>query len=392
MWSISRCFGTRACFSPINRAEDEEDPVQLPPELVEKIIAAVPYPHVLKARQLSREWRSKFSRVVNQVSDSWPEVFPAYYCKRRSRVEGYDVTHRCVKRLGRKKIKTGGLDALVTCFGTLLVAVDLIPGSTLPIAVLLNLLTRRGSIVFCPNTPVPLDGDCVVYLSPMLVPDGADHYELVVWFSVLGIRDDFCKVTVINVYSSRTDSWKEVGFEDELGGSQSGAYMDGSLYCIPDVLSKVQPVIVRFDTQSGIRSVITQVLHEDGVFGEWVHHAVVRCGSSILAVMFEINRRNESFHVKVMRLNTESFQLVELSRILLPYVDDMVDVNVNVFEYTVASSSKCIYILDEMTPHLVIKYDVNANKWYNLGPVPEKFTKQRNLFAFEPGLNPFLEP
>ncbi|KAL2643729.1 hypothetical protein R1flu_011316 [Riccia fluitans] len=406
----------RHCLNPHGAVEEDEDerdplcgpkvlgneenpvPLQLPEFLVEKIVAKVPFPHILKARQLSKQWKSKFSRVVAQVSPNWPEFYPAYFCKQRCRVEGYDREKRSIKRMGRRNIKPGGLDSSVTCCGTLMVAVEFIPELSYlqPMATVTNLLTRRSRKVICPITPFRFDGEVVMYSAPILAPFGTSHYELIIWFSLMTVPSEQFQMTGVQMYNSASDIWKIVMFEDPLGGSQSAAYVDGSLYCIPDLLSTARPVILKFD-RSGAKTTIFLPDVDDQIHAELVYQTLVGCGSRVLAVRFEYNRRIEEFQVRILRVDIQSLEVVELTKRTL-YVNTRF--LFETVQHPVVASSNSVYILDgapDMGESLMCikRYNVKTNTW-DMDFFPFNLQKNcwghRNLLVFEPGLNPFIVP
>ncbi|BBN01110.1 hypothetical protein MPTK1_2g04720 [Marchantia polymorpha subsp. ruderalis] len=61
---------------------EQED---FPKHLLEKIFGSIPFPEILKVRQLSTEWNRNFRTVVSMASRTWPTYCPLYILKVMSR-------------------------------------------------------------------------------------------------------------------------------------------------------------------------------------------------------------------------------------------------------------------------------------------------------------------
>ncbi|KAL2621944.1 hypothetical protein R1flu_002149 [Riccia fluitans] len=376
---------------------------ELPEVLVERIMTGIPFPDVLKVRELSREWRSKFSRVVIEEGSaidstrSWPEYFPTFLSKERSRVEGYDPVRSFEKHVEGVQTTSaeggsgpgGDWDVRVTGYGSLLVVFNLDYRHGQPFATVTNLVTRRKKELIWPIRPLEGSDRFYSFSWPILVFLGSDDYQLVSWYYEVEKISFQRKSTHFLVYNSSSATWIERSYpSDCIKDCYYGAYMDGSVYYILKPQAQNQPRIVRFNVMSGARTETGPIEQDDPLNGDWVHSTVVRCDRRIMAVMFEHN--GYSFKVKILQLKMDSFEFVKLSE----YSMSSKNLPISFYDIPVVASSGCIYILQLYTPVLTT-FHVNSNTWTSTTSIPEKFCKlevRRNLFVFETGLYPFVAP
>ncbi|KAL2621925.1 hypothetical protein R1flu_002130 [Riccia fluitans] len=373
----------------VNDKAQAGEKVEIPDFLVEKIFSKVPFPHILKARQLSKEWKSKFSRVAASHSFNpvdFPGQFPAFYNKERAEVQGFEPCQDCVIRIEAVSTDAGEFDFKTAGCGSLMLVLEL--NFNQPVAYVTNLLSRQIRSIRCPVDAHQQLSFCFLSSSPLLVPLGTDAYAVILWFWDIGtgfVR----KNTNFMVYHSQSETWTTNSFEgDGLEGCGLGAYMNGRVYCVLD-----RSKLVQFNIDTGYMKETAMKASSASRDNVLVRCSTVRCGPNIVVVMFEHGGRE--FCISMAQLDPENLTLLELSRYEVHFRDNESDSPVSYdCDYPVIASSNCVYIMHLDLRQLII-YNIICNTWSSTSSIPEKFFEKpvrENVFIFEPKLNPYIRP
>ncbi|CAM6091235.1 unnamed protein product [Calypogeia fissa] len=373
-----------------------------PEELVEKIVARLPFPSLFKARSLSRTWYFKFplpSQCVrslspslqNQVaslSSSWSTYCPVFFSQEE--ILGFNrVASRWQPMLTLSYLPVTNWSS-ITSGGSL---ICLISESDIGYDVYVtNVLTRSWRKL--PARPFSEEPDHV-----RLLPVKPDSYNVLLVYR--RSHDEHCVHT--QVYNSSLRTWTVKKSMVDLGTFfVNSAYLDGKLFCMcrDSMLDPLQLWVYRLDDNEWI-DLSHPLLPEEVVDG-----AFLLCGDKIFVAIWFPTERDEmngevieklsglytlKNNIGIFQLDLDCYHLGEVA--LGP---PRVTVGVGVYRQQIlfASDSEFIYFGQAIPSSPVLTFNVRSHEWTCLPPASYTFGamdyKIWQEFPFEPGLNPFV--
>ncbi|KAL2632264.1 hypothetical protein R1flu_016950 [Riccia fluitans] len=238
--------------------------VLLPDEMIEKIISMMPYPHILNAKELNKEWYSRLSKSTKNVvnagfremmknnSNDWPSFYPFSFANGNVAFMGFDrLSNSWIKYLFHLDIKgieielpprriwesqlvenISGLGSLICVpvqhFETKLFVINVFTGAWKELPQRPTVDSEHGAIY----------GKTILCM--YLFPDGSDDYKLLTMTPLVNteIQDNRCQVCT-QVYKSKSNSWttKLSPFKTFSFARSRGVYCNGSLYFMDHSIS-----------------------------------------------------------------------------------------------------------------------------------------------------------
>ncbi|KAG6546165.1 hypothetical protein Mapa_012199 [Marchantia paleacea] len=379
---------------PTSSAETAEE-TPLPVEMVEHIVAMMPFPSILTARKLNRSWKSMFSEkstnarfreIVKSVSSKWGQYCPVILNKEEEWLMGYDrVNHRWQKMaLGIARRNYVGLGSPWIAAQKLKGAGSLICGLSLGLFVC-NVFTKGWRwLPSRPNDEIPKD--------LFIVPDGPDAYKIL---TITLLKPLESGQVCAQLYESKIDSWsmKISNANFSLSFNSSSVYVNGLVYYMQydvdddrDVL-RLSSYNVNEGTWQTIPHPFACMLHTIETY------ELLVCQNKAMVVMHLIPlhqvasrgvRRNTLI---VFSIDSTSKEIKEESRGPSFTIHDA---SSTLF----ASDDESIYFGDPQTEKSsVVVLNVRRREWSFLRRplcTDGSFKNKWVTFAFQPGMNPFV--
>ncbi|KAL2630674.1 hypothetical protein R1flu_015360 [Riccia fluitans] len=381
--------------------------IDLPNDLVVKIIQKVPFPHCFKARLLNREWRHRFSQRMSLVSHNWPSHCPALLSPGgelnlldRSSGRWHKLSFQSVQTLDRRNtygvfgpVPAGILDGALFC--TLSTSRDGV------YATVLNLLSSERRVI-----PCPVQGRCL----PIFNSVGVDRYHLVLLGEEADGKTDFEPNLSTWCYDSLSHSWVQkslphgrlvhmLRYLPHLG-RLCYVFLDGHLYWYFRKTKSWTFQVYRASLEDGTESECPPVVLGSEDLLVFLTFELLKCESRvIMVVIWGYNEGNECrVSASIYEVERENFTLRQLSTSppsLLPACDEG-----TMLEIKSVADNEYIYLCWEQ----VVSYHIESGIWNTHGPPPAAAHSQctHNLLhkklckllcgRFQPGLNPFVVP
>ncbi|KAL2645051.1 hypothetical protein R1flu_012638 [Riccia fluitans] len=385
--------------------DDEEDAsvvVDLPDELVDKIISKIPFPNIFKARLLNKNWNEKkFETIATTVCDEWPVLCPAFFDTENNSFLGYDAVEsswmtmelspvqRTLKCLQR------GRDSSMSEFkpsnpclvnGVLVCEVDF-PGSQVRI---INLLTgRTRTIPYPPNFDGedPSTADRSFYSSVV----ETDRNQVILY----GIVKESHGLNRFDrhVFDFGSQSWSVRNTAAYFDcNCKHYAYLQGRMYFLCSTIGLWEGVAfhvgcVGFEDEHLLISQREIPLDLERV----ILSGVLRCGSRIIALV--VLGEEEGDVAQLYEVNTRTLRVSPLSSGLLEGFTGFGDNSVASFPPNVIAHRNIIFFYGHSC---LCSFDVESGDWqYHDIQFAEEFRRAGATVcpvAFEPGVNPLVIP
>jgi hypothetical protein len=341
----------------------------LPEELVEKIVARLPFPSLFKARLLSRAWYFKFplpsqcvrslspslQNQVTSLSSKWVAYCPVFFSQ--DEILGFNrITLRWQHMLTLSYLPVG-IGSLVTSGGSLICVMS---ESDVGYDVFVtNVLTRSWRKL--PARPFSEEPDHV-----RVLPMGPYSYKVLLVYR----RGHGEHGVHTQVYDSSLRNWVVKNSEVDLGTFfVNSAYLDGKLYCMcrDSMLDPLQLWTYHLEDNAWIP--IPHEFSPSDVFDG----AFLLCGGKVfVAIWFPTDRGGMSDEVVdklyglytlpdsigIFQLDLETFELQEVSR-GPPQL--FLDVGVYRQQILFASDSDFIYLEQTIPSSPVLTFDVKSH-------------------------------
>lgn len=363
----------------------------LPDELVEKILAMIPFPEILKTRVLNKSWNTNFSAspdalvFQNQMrvsSAKWKHYCPIILNIEKESLVGYDREYGQWQDLPLRfqDLRNWFSTHLLRGAGSLMCGVF-----DLRNVFVTNMVTRTWK--WLPSRP---DMTCPSQIH--LLSIGSEAYQV-----LLISKDERDRTKVFcQIYDSRMEAWtiKRSTVNTTLSNSSS-VYLGGILYVMeydPDDFHDVMKLLsynVSDGTWTNLHHPFGSMLHEIETF------ELLVCQEHVMVVLHVHSnwRTSQNFSHNTLRntlivykLDPDSLDIREVGR----GPPEPMTATCTLF----ASDNECIYFGDpQVASNSVVELNVQNREWSCL-PAPAcadgSFKNKWATFSFQPGMNPLV--
>jgi hypothetical protein len=385
--------------------EVDEDAIVLPEELVERILAMVPFPHILKGRVLSRSWLAKLSstssiqdeeekrkaisfqkRMSHHWSANWMSLCPVFFSKED--LIGYDRATRQWRRIPTLSFLpenhiTKSKHSQLQIEGGLLFIVS--PPKHLSVA---NVLTRSWKQL--PPRPWADGRSC----GRESLVSHIDAYKVVEFYRY---QDGLCFALI---YNSELSAWNRRAVEvpRDFNFLSNRVSLNGVLYWMVG-LNGIALCLLAFQVEEEVFEVLPlppiSGTPNLGIGGPFTRSRIqcfpVVCCGSLLMVVCNNDLLVET--VSILKIDLVSQRWLEVAR------GPPAALNFGKFRFRKwhASDGDCIFFMGENFDQ-VLAYNVQNNEW-SCFPIPPEVLfgdsissreYQMISFSFQPSLNPFV--
>ncbi|CAM6096503.1 unnamed protein product [Calypogeia fissa] len=392
---------------------------ELPEDLVEEIVARMPFPSIFKARELSQKWRIKFSPMSSQPDDGvkksaalkfqrlvrarateWTNLFPvcidilglcSAYDARRHQWVGFPMPS-----VPAGVLRYAGIEGTLLC----LRVVSKDPEAPEPKFHarfhVVNLVTGRWkTLPACPEL-LPDMSDLVLEfeydnLYILFVGDAAlETYRVMALYDPP--NDDLCQPWYVQIYESELDEWrtKKLTYSPTAEARRPHTderdsqpiYLDGVIYVTTSQNSL--DCILALDLEKGTFEGVELAFDGDVGGIECSDVELVRCNAKLMMVIS--HAESMQLH-SVLKVDIASRQLLEVAR--APH------------DLVILAGISCRHLTDGdcllfaavcRGQSQLVTYDVQEDQWAYLHKLPKLPTSwQRAADSLRPGLNPSAE-
>ncbi|CAM6091367.1 unnamed protein product [Calypogeia fissa] len=366
--------------------------ISLPEELVEKILAMIPYPQVLRTRVLNKSFNKNlsaspgalgFQNQVREVSTKWKHYCPIILNIEKECLEGYDREYNRWQNMPLRienEVLTNWF-SIQKLRGAGSLMCGLFNRSTVFVT---NIVTRTWK--WLPSRP-----DMTNPKEIHILPIGSEAYQ------VLLITKDERKPTQVfcQLYDSRTEVWtvRRSTVSTTLSSSSS-VYLNGVLYVMeydPDDFHDVMKLLsynVSDGTWTNIPHPFGCMLHEIETFELLVCQTHVVVVLHVRPTWWTTKSSHNTLRntLMVYKLDPDSLDIREVAR----GPPESLYATCTLF----ASDNECIYFGDpQVASSCVVELNVQNREWSCL-PAPTcadgSFKNKWATFSFQPGMNPFV--
>lgn len=422
---------------------------KLPEEVVERILAMIPFPYLLKVRSLSKAWYRKFPQgalgvrsaacsgmdqkrqlskkdrdlersssnlfpsIVSSVSAKWSVYCPVILGNEG--LIGYDPVHKTWQGLFTNLQELLGTNCepwLINAYGPLVSGVSQSPNSQYNVLIT-NVLTRRWrKLPPHPSSRVPS------LLN--VLPDGSDSYKvfLVTEDPYEGPHDNCTghdsgslsrRSVSAQLFDSLTGSWTTS--HSELPSATSFAWrscsviFDGNVYCLSGddrnpIDHPLQVWVYNIEEGSWMEidhpfGQLVNTCSGTSVLLDLTRFGLFVCGSKIIvAIALDPTQPYDD------RVGSDSLVIYELDpqTRIITFKSRGPPTTVLANGEHIASDGENIYFctLDLLICYPIVMYNVKSGEWSCVAPdikTSGLLTNKRwAVFSFQPGLNPFMVP
>ncbi|KAL2620047.1 hypothetical protein R1flu_000252 [Riccia fluitans] len=417
---------------------DEDDSgMILPMDLMERILARVPFPDVFRTRALSRSWRRKFSRAskrgkppctllneLNSAAVTWPQYCPVYmtpggdlmgYNHSLSNWEKIVISaYSPMKRNHSNLVAGRGID-----FSGPLMCVHetqfpfFSHGDSLFEIFVANIQTGSWKSLLCPKHP-EASADPQV----MLINDpGSEDYKILVCDRkgskyldrVGGFELEVC------LFDSTSGTWRTMVSQFIQAGNCISSYCarsprvdpGGNIYLMASSAMDLAPGylvhVLRYSMEHDAWSMSSPLLqprypHEQNFGG------MFRCGSKLMLVTLVTNAPVRSTERDNVDYRTERGKSYKLGACVYQVCPDTLQIEAVSASPASGFSGICRRMMSDddniyffcsncvgRTKSIVVRYNVSGQKWDSLPPPPTEMCRD-TVWArspYVPGQNPF---
>ncbi|CAM6090409.1 unnamed protein product [Calypogeia fissa] len=391
----------------------------LPEDLVEEIVARMPFPSIFKARELSQSWRMKFSpmsaqpddddkknaavkfqRLVRALATKWTTLFPVCldnpgFCS------AYDPHRHKWVRFPTPSVPAGVL-RYVGIEGTLLClrVVSKDPETPEPKFHarfhVVNLVTGRWkTLPACPEllpdmSDLVLDSEYDVEYDLFVRDAALETYRVMALYDPP--NGDLCQPWYVQIYESELDEWRTKKLTYSLTAEarrtderySQPIYLDGVIYVTTSQNSLV--CILAFDLEKGTFEGVELTFDGDVERIECCDVELVRCNAKLMMVISHAESMEPlpKLH-SVLKVDIASGQLLEVAR---APPDDLIILAGMI--YRQCTDGDCLLFATVCQGQLVT-YDVQEDQWAYVHYLPKLPRGWQLTDSLRPGLNPFAE-
>ncbi|CAM6095662.1 unnamed protein product [Calypogeia fissa] len=397
--SIETTLGSRtAAATEMEVGETGETSQILPEDLVERIVAMIPFPSIFKARGLSKSWLARFSslssqqdeaqkclvatfqRQVGKWSTNWETFSPVFFCK-----EDFIAYNRASQTWGKLHPLSFLPENMFTLNrfltrsnlqmeGPLLYGFGRSEsGDRMYELYVGNILTRSWKQL----PPRPVRSSYVI-CSNLMIDPSVEAYKLIL---LCGSSDKIESGYFAQIYDSKSETWSSKPFAvsgDFAVGPSTAANLNEVLYIV--AINNPQNVLA-INVEEGTSQELS--LSCDEVV-ENISVNVVVCKKDWLLM---VTKGLYPETLQVLRIDLTSLRLVELAR------GPPAHLNVGNIMGQPVGDGDCIFFRVEDSSHRVLAYNVDEDSW-SCFPLPAASNGQMAYkwmgSSFHPGLCPFV--
>lgn len=365
----------------------DDSVIVLPEDLVERILAMVPFPHVFKARTLSKSWLARFSPIQSQNgevekllaasfqkrvaewSTKWKTLCPVFIDWQG--FIAYDRASHSWPKLPSLSFLPHGFLSMshMQIDGALLLVSEFYINwetATKEHKLLVaNFLTRSWR-----RLPVPPPADETYLFEKLVTLTSLETYKVIVFYRGGG----YC---LAQIYDSKSNVWRSKTLDKDFSVLSRPTYLNGVLYM---VVGRNPWNLLAFNVAEG-------TFEELEIFGDSMERFdadLVVCNATLLMVVKE-SRFAET--VQVMKVDLEVLRLLKVAQ------GPPLALNFGKLDNRHDSDGECIFFPRWIFYNGMVVYNVQKNEWSHI-PFPPRVTDAvsatRRVSAFQPNLNPFL--